>query len=143
MTAETGVKWLLRVLAVTTIPAFIAAVMPQAWLVHMLNWVEPGRSVGLLTTYIMRCLMGLYAFLGLQAVIWSYDVRRYRPLIVNLCICVIIAAIAGLTALVITVPPAQRGRIFWVAFVDLAEGLAHTVLLAVLVRRVPAGDHPS
>ena len=105
MTAETGVKWLLRVLAITTIPALIAAVMPQAWLVDMLNWMEPGCSAGLLTTYIMRCLMGLYAFLGVQAVIWSRDVKRYRPLIVNLCVCVIIGAIAGLVALVETVPP--------------------------------------
>jgi len=143
MTAETGVKWLLRALAITTVPAFLGAIMPQPWLVGMLNWMEPGCSVGLLTTYTMRCLMGLYAFLGIQAVIWSNDVKRYRPLIVNLCICVIIAAIAGLTALLTTVPQVQRGRMFWIVFIDLAEGLAHTVLLTVLVLRVPARDYAS
>ena len=138
MKAETGVKWLLRAISITTIPAFVAAVMPQSWLLYLLNWIEPGLSAGLLVTYITRCLMGVYALLGVQFVIWSFDVKRYRPLIVNLCVCVIIAAVVGLTALVITVPPPERNRVFWVVFVDLAEGLAHTVLLTILILRVPA-----
>ena len=141
MTAETGVKWLLRILSITTIPAFVAAVMPQSWLADMLNWMEPGFSAGLLESYITRCLMGLYAFMGVQAVIWSTDVKRYRPLIVNLCVCCIIAALAGLTALLTTVPIAERNKVFWIIFVDLAEGLAHLVLLTILILRVPAHDH--
>jgi hypothetical protein len=138
MTAETGVKWLLRLLAITTIPAFVAAVMPQPWLVDMFNWVEPGFSPGLLVTYITRCLMGAYVFIGLQAVIWSTNVRRYRPLIVNLCVFAIIVAISGLTVLVTTVPPAERNKVFWIIFIDLAEGLAHIVLLTILILRVPS-----
>ena len=141
MTAETGVKWLLRAISITTIPAFVAAVMPRSILAGIFNWVEPGFSTGLLEMYVTRCLMGAYAFMGIQAVIWSTDVKRYRPLIVNLCIFCIIAAIAGLTALVTTVPPAQRTRVFWIIFVDLAEGLAHLVLLTILILRVPAHDH--
>jgi hypothetical protein len=141
MTAETGVKWLLRALSITTIPAFVAAVGPQSWFAYMFNWIEPGFSTGLLEMYITRCLMGAYAFLGIQAVIWSTDVKRYRPLILNLCVFCIIAAIAGLTALVTTVPPAQRTRVFWIIFIDLAEGLAHLVLLTILILRVPAHYH--
>ena len=104
MTAETVVKWLLRFLSITTIPAFVVAVGPQSWLAYIFNWIEPGFSNGLLEIYITRCLMGVYAFLGVQAAIWSTDVKRYRPLIVNLCVFFIIAAIAGLTALVTSVP---------------------------------------
>jgi len=141
MTAETGVKWLLRILSITTIPALITAVMPQSWLLGMFNWVEPGFSPGLLVTYITRCLMGAYAFMGIQALIWSTDVKRYRPLIVNLCIFCLIAAIVGLTALVTKVPSAERNRVFWVIFIDLAEGLAHLVLLTILILRVPAPYH--
>jgi len=140
MTAETGVKWLLRLISLTTVPAFVAAVMPQGWLAFMLNWVEPGFSVGLLGSYLTRCLMGAYAFIGIQAVIWSTDVRRYRPLIVSLCVCVIIAVPVALGALVITVPPAEHPRVYWIIFIDLAEGLAHTALLAILVRRVPRAE---
>ena len=141
MTAETGVKWLLRALSITTIPAFVAAVMPQSWLAGMFNWADPEISAGLLVTYVTRCLMGLYAFLGVQAIIWSNNVKRYRPVIVNLCVFCLIFAITGLTILVTTVPPAERNRVFWIIFVDLAEGLAHLVLLTILILRVPAYDH--
>ena len=54
MTAETGVKWLLRAISITTIPAFGAALMPQSWLVEMLRWAEPGFSPGLLVIYITQ-----------------------------------------------------------------------------------------
>ena len=137
MTAESGVKWLLRFLSITTIPAFLAAVAPQSWLVQIFRWAEPGFSPGLLVTYIIRCLMALYAFLGVQALIWSNDVRRYRPVIMNLCIFCIVVAIVGLAALFITEPASQRTRAFWIIFVDLAEGLAVLILLAILTLRVP------
>jgi len=141
MTAETGVKWLLRIIGITTIPAFVAAVAPQSWFVNMLNWMEPGFSTGLLESYITRCLMGLYAFLGVQAVIWSMDVKRYRPVILNLCVFCIIAAVSGLTVLFTAFSPAERTRVFWIIFIDLAEGLTHTVLLTILILRVPGLDH--
>ena len=142
MTAETGVKWLLRFISLTTLPAFVAAVMPQRWLAFVLNWIEPGFSVGLLGNYLTRCLMGAYAFMGIQAVIWSTDVRRYRPLILSLCVCVIIAVPLALAVLVVTVPAAEHTRVFWIIFVDLAEGLAQTALLAVLIRHVPRHEMP-
>jgi hypothetical protein len=137
MTAETGVKWVLRFISLTTLPAFVGAVMPQRWFVAVLGWVEPGISMGLFGGYLTRCLMGVYAFMGIQAVIWSTDVRRYRPLILNLCVCVVIAAPLALTALVMVVPPAEHSRAFWVILVDLAEGFAQMVLLAILVQHVP------
>ncbi len=143
MTAEAGVKWLLRLIALTTIPAFIAAVMPQPWLVAMLHWAEPGLPTGLLVSYITRCLMGLYGVMGVQAVIWSFDVRRYRPLIVNLFGFAFIAALGGLIVLFTAQPPFEHTRVFWIVFIDLAEGLAHVTLVIILVLRVPAHSSPS
>ena len=137
MKAETGVKWLLRIISLTTIPAFVAAVMPQPNLVNLMNWLQPGFSAGLMESYIMRCLMGLYALLGIHAVIWSCDVMRYRPLILSLCIFCTIAAIVGLVALTSSVAPDNRTRTYWIIFIDLAEGLAHLLLLTFLTLRVP------
>jgi hypothetical protein len=137
MSAETGAKWVLRFIALTTLPAFVGAVMPQRWLVFGLNWVEPGYAPGLFGSYLIRCLMGVYAFMGIQAAIWSTDVRRYRPLILNLCVCVLIAVPLALLALFIAVPPAGYSRAFWMIFIDLTEGFAQTGLLAILVRRIP------
>ena len=141
MTAETGVKWLLRIISITTIPALVAAVMPPSWLADMLHWMDPEFSLGLLESYITRCLMGVYALLGVQAVIWSTNVRRYRPLIMSLCVCAIVAALIGLTALLTTIPSNERDKIFWIIFIDLAEGLAHTLLLTILILRVSVQKH--
>lgn len=141
MTAETGAKWLMRMLAITTAPALFAAFMPQTLFVQMLLWMDPESEVGMLLTYAMRCLLALYALLGVQFVIWSNDVKRYRPVILNICICCIIFAIAGLTALITTVPPSQRTRMYWIAFIDMAEGIIPIILLTILVFRVPATKH--
>jgi hypothetical protein len=127
----------LRFITLTTVPGFVAAVMPQRWLVFGLNWVEPGLSPGLFDSYLIRCLMSVYAFMGIQAAIWSTDVRRYRPLILNLCVCVLIAVPLALLALFIAVPPAAYNSAFWIIFIDLTEGFAQMGLLAILVRRVP------
>ena len=137
MTAETGAKWLLRFISLTTLPAFVGVAMPQRWLIFAFDWAEPGCPVGLFGSYITRCLLGVYAFIGIQAAIWSTDVRRYRPLILSLCLCVIVVVPVALAALVITVPRAEHARVFWIVFVDLAEGLVHTTLLAMLIGRVP------
>lgn len=137
MTAETGVKWLLRFISLTTLPTFVGVAVPQSWLVLAMDWVEPGCTVGLFGSYLIRCLMGVYAFMGIQAAIWSTDVRRYRPLILSLCLCVIIVVPVALAALVIAVPRAEHARVFWIMFADLAEGLAQMTLLAILIRRVP------
>jgi hypothetical protein len=141
MTAETGAKWLLRVLAITTAPAFLVAVMPQTWFIQMLHWMEPDCEAGMLLTYTMRCLMALYVILGVQFVIWSNNVPRYRPTIMSVCICCILFAIVGLTVLITTVPPDQRTRMYWIAFFDMAEGIVPVLLLTVLLLRVPVNQH--
>jgi hypothetical protein len=137
MTAESGLKWLLRFIGLGTIPAFIAAVMPQSWLAHMVNKAEPGASVGILVTYLARGLMAMYFLIGLQCFVFAADIKRYRPLIWLLGVGTLIVALIGLIVLFSTVPPGHRTGFFWIVFGDFAEGFAQAVLVVILLLRIP------
>ena len=137
MTAETGLKWLLRFIGLGTIPAFIAAVMPQSWLAHMVNKAEPGTSVGILVTYLARGLMAMYFLIGLQCFVFASDIKRYRPLIWILGVGSLIVAPIGLIVLFTGVAPDHRVGFFWYVFGDFAEGLAQAVLVVILLLRIP------
>ena len=137
MTAESGLKWLLRFIGVTTIPAFIAAVMPQSWVAFLIHKAEPGLSTGILVTYLARILMLTYAFIGLQCFIFAADIRRYRLLIWILGVGTVVVTLVGLIALFAGVAPAHRTGFFWVVFGDFTDGLVKGVLLVILLLRVP------
>jgi hypothetical protein len=137
MTAESGLKWLLRFIALTTVPAFLAAVMPQSWLAYLIDKGAPGTSAGILVTYLARVLMMMYALVGLQCLVVSMDIQRYRPLIWILGVGSLVFAAVGLAVLFSQVPSDHRAGIFWVVFVDFAEGLAQAVLMVMLLLRVP------
>ena len=136
MNAESAVKWLLRFIGVTTIPAFVAAVMPQSWFAWLIHRVDPGIPVGLLVTYLGRILMALYAFIGLQCFIFATDIKRYRPLIWIVGAGSMAATLTGLIVLFSTVPSDQWTGFFWVVFWDFAEGLAQGLVLVILLSRV-------
>ncbi len=137
MTAETGLKWLLRFIGITTIPAFIATVMPQSWLIFLIHKAEPGLSAGILVTYLARILTLMYAFVGLQCFIFASDIRRYRPLIWILGVGTVVVTLVGIIVLFAGVAPEHRVGFFWVVFGDFAEGFAQAVLLVILLLRIP------
>ncbi len=137
MTAEAGLKWLLRFIGITTIPAFIAAVMPQSWLAFLVNKAAPGTSVGILVTYLARGLMAMFFLIGLQCFIFASDIKRYRPLIWLLGVGSLIVALIGLIVLFSTVPQGHQTGFFWIVFGDFAEGFAQAVLLVILLLRIP------
>jgi hypothetical protein len=136
MTAESGLKWLLRFIGITTIPAFVAGIVPQSWLAFLIHKVEPEMPIGILVTYLARILMLMYAFVGLQCFIFAADIRRYLPLIWILGVGSVAIALIGLIALFAGVTPDQRTGLFWIVFADFAEGLVQGVLLVVLLSRV-------
>ncbi len=136
MTAESGLKWLLRFIAATIIPAFFAAVMPQSWIVNLIHKAEPQTNVGILFTYFFRGLMAAYAYIGLQCLVFSFDINRYRPLIWILSLASLIVASIGLIVLFWFVPPINRTGLFWIVFADFAEGLAQAFLAAILLLRI-------
>jgi len=133
MTAESGLKWLLRFIALTTTLALAAAVLPQSWLEYMVHLAEPDTPVTLLVTYLARMLCLLYAFVGLLCWIFSNDMERYRPLIWIIGIGSLLVAVPGLALLFALSPPAPRDGFFWIVFVDLAEGAAQGLLLVILL----------
>jgi hypothetical protein len=133
MTAETGLKWLLRFICITTIPAFVAAIVPQSWLAFLIHKVEPGMSIGILVTYLARVLMLMYTFVGLQCFIFAADIRRYLPLIWVIGIGSTAVAIIGLIALFAGVEPDHRTWLFWIVFGDFTEGLIQGVVLVILL----------
>ena len=141
MTAESGVRWLLRFIGVTTLLAFAAALMPQSWLAYLVNKAEPGTSAGILVTYLVRILMAMYALIGLQCFILATDVPRYLPLIWVLGVGSLIVASIGLAVLFSTVPPERRSGLFWIVFGDFAEGFVQGVVLVVLLLQLPR-RHP-
>lgn len=141
MTAESGLKWLLRFIALTTVPAFFAALMPQSWLAYLIAKGAPGTSAGILVTYLARMLMIMYALVGLQCLVISMDLPRYRPLIWILGVGSLVLAAVALAVLFRQVPPDQRTGIFWIVFVDFSEGLAQAVLMVILLFRMPPSRH--
>ena len=136
MTAETGLKWVLRFIWVTTLFALFAAVMPQSWLAYWIDKGVPGTPTGILVTYLTRMLMIMYAFVGLECLIISTDIPRYLPLIWIVGVGSLALTLIGLIVLFSQVPPDQRNGMFWIIFVDFAEGLAQAVLIVVLLLRI-------
>lgn len=137
MTAETGLKWLLRLIAVSTLAPLAAAVMPQAWLACLIDKGAPGTEAGILVTYLARAVSLLYAFVGLQCFIFSTDIPRYRPLIWIIAVGSLVVAPVVLIVLFSQVSPERWDAMFWIVVVDMAEGLAQAVLMVVLLLRVP------
>jgi hypothetical protein len=136
VTAESGLKWVLRFACFTTLFALFAAVMPQSWLAYWVNKGAPGTSAGILVTYLWRMLMVMYAFAGVIFLVASMDIRRYLPLIWILGIGSLVLASVGLIVLFSQVPPGQRNGMFWIVFVDFAEGFAQGVVVVALLQRV-------
>jgi hypothetical protein len=137
MTAESGLKWLLRFIWLTTLLALFSAVMPQSWLAYLIDKGAPGTSAGILVTYLARMLSAMYALVGRECFLFSTDIPRYRPLIWIIGAGSLVFAPIGLTVLFSQVPPDQRTGIFWIVFVDFAEGLAQAVLIVILLLRIP------
>ena len=137
MTAESGLKWLLRFIGITTIFAFIAAVMPRSWVAFLIHKAEPGMSIGILVTYLARGMMLMYAFVGLECFVFATDIKRYRPLIWILGVGTGVVTLVGIIALFAGVAPDHRVGFFWIVFGDFAEGFAQAVLIVILLLRIP------
>jgi hypothetical protein len=141
MIAENGLKWLLRFMALFSCLALIGIVIPPTWLAWFLQKAQPGTPDGILTNYLFRMLMLMYAWAGLQCWIYSGDVRRYILLIWIVGVGSLVVAAIGIALLFFMVPQDQHTWFFWVAFVDFAEGFVQAVPLVVLlflVRRKPS-----
>jgi hypothetical protein len=78
-------RWLLlflRFIGAVSLLAFLAAVMPEQWIVEIAQALgqDPFPSAPL-TFYLARNLSLLYGFVGAALIVISLDLDRYRPLV--------------------------------------------------------------
>ena len=137
MTAETGLKWLLRFIAMMSLMAFFAALMPQSWLSFLIDKGAPGTKTGILMTYFARMLFILYSLVGLQCFIFSFDIQRYRPLIWLIGAGSVVVTVIGIIFLFCAFWQESSTGVFRIIFFDLAEGLLQGILIVILLLRIP------
>ena len=86
--------WFLRVVGAISQLAFVAAVMPESWIVEIseeLN-LEPFPETPI-AFYLARHLSLIYGFIGIALIVLSYQLNRYRELVGYLAIGIIIFGI--------------------------------------------------
>ncbi len=76
-----GLQWLLNAVGILALLAFVAAVMPESWMVRIAKecGIEPFPSAPL-TFYLARHLSLLYGFIGIGLLVLARDLERYLPL---------------------------------------------------------------
>lgn len=136
MTAETGLKWVLRFIALFSCLALVGIVIPPAYLAWFVNKAQPGTPNGILTNYLFRILCLMYAWAGLHCWIYSTDVKRYIVLIWILGVGSMLFALMAIGWLFLYVAPAERNWFFWVVFIDMAEGFLQAVPLVFFLLRL-------
>jgi hypothetical protein len=77
--------WYLRGYAIVLLAALVATVMPTRWLALGYEWCGLGDWPGEpLLEYLARTESAMYALVGGITLLMSFDVDRYRPLILLL-----------------------------------------------------------
>ena len=79
---ERILAWYLRAYALVLLLALPATVVPTSWLATAHEWLGLGPWPDLpLLEYLARSASGVYASFGGIALLASFDVRRFRPII--------------------------------------------------------------
>jgi hypothetical protein len=82
---EWALVWYLRGYAVVLLAALPALVVPAQWLAAAYEWLGLGNWPALpLLEYLARSASAIYALVGALMLVMSFDVARYRPLILIL-----------------------------------------------------------
>jgi hypothetical protein len=85
--------WLLRLVGLLEVLAFIAVVMPRSWMEYSHEWLGMGRMPeGSVLMFLIRQASYTYGMHGLSLWVLSFDVRRFRPLIIFNAFSYLIAA---------------------------------------------------
>jgi hypothetical protein len=83
--AERALAVLLRAAAAMLLLAVAPVVMPFRWMEEIHQWIGMGRLPNaVIVHYLTRSASALYAFHGALTLFISFDVRRYRTLILFL-----------------------------------------------------------
>jgi len=83
MTSQRLIAWLLRLTGAFEILAFVAVVMPRSWMEVSHSWLGMGvMPDGPLIMFMIRQASYTYGMHGLSLWILSWNVDRFRPLII-------------------------------------------------------------
>jgi hypothetical protein len=75
--------WLLRVMGSVELGAFVAVVMPRAWMESAHEWLGMGAMPeGAVVDFTIRQASFTYGLHGILLWLLSLDIERYRPLVV-------------------------------------------------------------
>lgn len=81
--AQSALVWLLRLSALATLSAFGAMIMPTSWMARIHEELGLGPFPhSALVQYLTRSVAALYGFHGVLLALISFNVRRYRPIVV-------------------------------------------------------------
>ncbi|MCA9135232.1 MAG: hypothetical protein KDB00_00700 [Planctomycetales bacterium] len=82
--------WFLRLVGIVSQLAFVAAVMPESWIVKITDelHLQPFPETPL-AFYLARHLSLLYGFVGIGLIVVSYQINRFRDLVGHLAIGVV------------------------------------------------------
>jgi hypothetical protein len=134
---EHVLAWYLRAYGAVLLAALPAMVVPTSWLAwsHEALGLGPWPDLPLLE-YLARSASGVYASFGAVALIASFDVRRYRPIILFL-------GLVGLPggAYLLALGLAVKLPLWWT--LTEGPGVVLTSLPLLLLSRPAAGSEPA
>ena len=86
-------SWLLRLAGTTEILAFIAVVMPRAWMEASHAWLGLGEMPGgPVLMFMIRQASYSYGMHGISLWVLATDVKRFRPLVIFNAVAFLLAA---------------------------------------------------
>ncbi len=137
---ERGLKLLLLIVGIVSLPAVIAVFMPYSWLVRGVEFAEPGTHVGVLVSYLSRLLSAFYVLLGGMLVVFSTDVRRYSGAIRLVALWSLMAVVGFLIYGGPALIKGGFGWFIWFVAGDVAFGLSFAVAILLLQRQIAKQD---
>jgi hypothetical protein len=94
MNEELLQKWILRIVGVTEILAFIAVVMPRSWMEIGHTWLGMGTMADSpLLMFMIRQASYTYGMHGVSLLLLSTDLQRFRLLLIMNGVAFLIAAV--------------------------------------------------
>ncbi|MDF1812032.1 MAG: hypothetical protein P1V20_07455 [Verrucomicrobiales bacterium] len=133
---EKWLKWLLRIIGCSCLPAFVAVVMPQSWLIGAISYFDPDLEVGLLITYLARCLSAFYVLLGILCLLFASNVRAYKNLIKWVSIWSLTLLPLMVVMLIVSVPGVVGMKLFQYVVGDILTAVITAVGFLLMLRNV-------
>ena len=132
--AELLLKWVLRIFGASALAALVFVVAPYSWMDAIHQWLGLG---GLprepIVGYLARSTSAFYAMQGGLSLVVSFDLRRFRPVLIYLgAVTVGFGLALGVVGWAVGLP---RWWWLWEGPLDALLGL----LILLCARRIPRG----